>query len=229
MILYVNGDSHSAGAEAVNPYCFAEDDPTYADLMRKPHPDNLAVSYGQQLAEQYSATLVCDAESGSSNTRILRTTYNYLKTHTPDLLVIGWATWEREEVTIDGETYQFSAGLITDPFSEKVKQLYKEWVVGRDQVQKYSDQAQEEIWKLHQYLVNKNIKHVFFNTFSGLTPTTQLDWGSCYIHPYNHKQTYFKLLTAWGHKPIAEGSYHLGADAHTAWAKYLQNHLTNSL
>ena len=26
MILYVNGDSHTAAAEAVNPHCFAEDD-----------------------------------------------------------------------------------------------------------------------------------------------------------------------------------------------------------
>jgi hypothetical protein len=27
MILYVNGDSHTAAAEAVNPHAFAEDDP----------------------------------------------------------------------------------------------------------------------------------------------------------------------------------------------------------
>ena len=29
MILYVNGDSHTAAAEAVNPYAFAEDDGQY--------------------------------------------------------------------------------------------------------------------------------------------------------------------------------------------------------
>ena len=44
MILYVNGDSHTAGAEAVNPYAFAEDDPNLTHLGRLPHPDNLAVS-----------------------------------------------------------------------------------------------------------------------------------------------------------------------------------------
>ena len=50
MILYVNGDSHTAGAEAVNPHAFAEDDPTYEHLKRLPHPDNLAVSWGKRLS-----------------------------------------------------------------------------------------------------------------------------------------------------------------------------------
>jgi hypothetical protein len=45
LILYVNGDSHSAGAEAVNDFCFANDDPLYYALGRIPHPDNERVSY----------------------------------------------------------------------------------------------------------------------------------------------------------------------------------------
>jgi hypothetical protein len=228
MILYVNGDSHSAGAEAINSHCFAEDDTTYSEMKRKPHPDNLAVSYSQKLADFYSATLVCDAESGSSNARILRTTYNYLKDHTPDLIVIGWATWEREEVIVDGEIYQFSAGLLTDQFSDNVKKVYKEWIVNRQQVQEYSDFAQQGIWKLHQYLTNKQIKHIFFNTYSGLTPSIQYDWAGCYLRPYEHSQTYFQLLTAHGYKPVEPGSYHLGPDAHYCWAEILHNHLTNS-
>ena len=79
MILYVNGDSHSAGAEAVNPFAFANDDPHYKYLGRIPHPDNLFVSYGNILAKNLSAELYCDAESASSNDRIIRTTRHYLK------------------------------------------------------------------------------------------------------------------------------------------------------
>ena len=229
MILYVNGDSHSAGAEAVNTYCFAEDDPLYSHLGRQPHPDNLKVSYGQILANRYSATLICQAESGSSNARILRTTHNYLDAHRPNIVVIGWATWEREEVEVDGVVYQFSAGLITDPFPEAVKQRYKEWVVGRENVQKYSDQTQLKIWELHQRLIDSNIQHVFFNTFSGLTPTERLDWQGHYFQPYDHTQSYFKLLKAWNHKPVAEGSYHYSADAHITWADFLYNYLTKPL
>ena len=43
MMLYVNGDSHTAGAEAVNSHAFAEDDPDLFYLGRAPHPENLAV------------------------------------------------------------------------------------------------------------------------------------------------------------------------------------------
>ena len=46
-MLYVNGDSHTAAAEAVNPHAFAEDDPALCYLGRSPHPANLAVSGGK--------------------------------------------------------------------------------------------------------------------------------------------------------------------------------------
>ena len=40
MILYVNGDSHAAGAEAATPHGFAEDDGECWGMGRQPHPDN---------------------------------------------------------------------------------------------------------------------------------------------------------------------------------------------
>ena len=80
MILYVNGDSHSAAAEAVNIHAFAEDDPKYFYLGRAPHPDNLSVSWGKLLSLTLRAGLHCAAESASSNARILRTTCEWLDT-----------------------------------------------------------------------------------------------------------------------------------------------------
>ena len=74
MILYVNGDSHTAGAEAVNAYAFAEDDPKLYYLGRLPHPENLQVTWGKLLSLALNAGFQCDAESASSNARILRTT-----------------------------------------------------------------------------------------------------------------------------------------------------------
>ena len=49
MILYVNGDSHTAAAEAVNSYSFAEDDPALFYMGRVPHPANIAISWGKLL------------------------------------------------------------------------------------------------------------------------------------------------------------------------------------
>ena len=121
MILYVNGDSHTAAGEAVNDYCFAEDDPHLWAYGRAPHPDNLKVSWGQRLADMIGATLHCDAESASSNTRILRTTRKYLETNHPDLIVIGWSTWEREEWSHKGNYYQVTASG-TDSVPEDLQQ-----------------------------------------------------------------------------------------------------------
>ena len=158
MILYVNGDSHSAGAEAVNSFAFANDDPQYKYLGRLPHPDNLFVSYGNVLAKNLSAELYCDAESASSNDRIIRTTKHYLRTNRPDLIVIGWSTWEREEWLYEGQYWQINAGGVGDDWPDAVKQQYKHWVNNIDHKKKQQE-AEEKIWALHQELTN--IPHLF--------------------------------------------------------------------
>ena len=64
MILYVNGDSHSEGHDAIE---------------RGP---NLTASYGYKLAQKLGAEFVCDATAGCSNEHILKTTKKYLETNT---------------------------------------------------------------------------------------------------------------------------------------------------
>jgi hypothetical protein len=66
----VNGDSHAAAAEAVNPHAFAEDDIDYISLERQPHPENIEVSWAKQLSITVNAQLHLAAESASSNARI---------------------------------------------------------------------------------------------------------------------------------------------------------------
>ena len=239
MIIYVNGDSHSAGAEAANAFCFLSDDPamewdhydiTQTAAGRVPHPDNIRVSYGQQVADYYNATLVCNAESGSSNQRIIRTTHAYLENNpAPDLIIIGWATWEREEFFIDGYWHQFSANMGIDKLSADAIAIYKNWVLDRHSVQQYCDQAQLDIWNLHQHLLTNNIPHLFFNTFSGLTPSNKLDWSNSYYEPYNHTQTFFKLLANWGLQTVSPTSYHYGVDAHQAWSNHLTKLINESI
>ena len=66
MILYVNGDSHTAGAEVVNAHSFSHDDPQLWHLGRLPHPENLAHSWGKLLSLALNAGFQCDAESAAS-------------------------------------------------------------------------------------------------------------------------------------------------------------------
>ena len=79
MLLYTNGDSHTAGAETVSYFCFAEDDTRYRHLGRQPHPDCIKLSYGYKLSQKLGAEFATGAESASSNDRIIRSTREYLK------------------------------------------------------------------------------------------------------------------------------------------------------
>lgn len=220
MILYVNGDSHSAGAEAVNSFAFANDDLQYKYLGRVPHPDNLFVSYGNILAKNLSAELYCDAESASSNDRIIRTTRHYLKNNQPDLIVIGWSTWEREEWLYEGQYWQINAGGVGDDWPDAIKQQYKHWINNIDHQQKQRE-AEEKIWALHQELAD--IPHLLFNSYSALDSTEHRKWGHNYLHPYDSNRTYYHWLLDQGFGTVNPKSYHFGADAHLSWANYLTN------
>ena len=131
MILYINGDSHAAAAEAVNSCAFAEDDPTLTQLGRTPHPANLAVSWGRLLSLTLKAGFHCAAESASSNTRILRTTRDWLRQQRgiDDILVIiQWSTWEREEWLYDGVYYQVGASG-TDGVPAEAAERYRNYII----------------------------------------------------------------------------------------------------
>ena len=109
MLLYANGDSHTAAAECVNNHAFAEDDKQYWMMGRAPHPDNLAVSFSKLLSNRLSCGLVCAAESASSNDRIIRTTKQWMENYKHELyrtfMLIQWSTWEREEWLINDVLY----------------------------------------------------------------------------------------------------------------------------
>ena len=237
MMVYVNGDSHSAGAEIANPYCFAEDDPLYWALGRKPHPDNIKLSYGCLIANELDAVLTCDAESASSNDRILRTTINTVSNKpVPDLVIIGWSTIEREEWCHNGAYYQVTASG-RDSVPDELRQRYKEWVLDQNNVtrEKKLLKWHNQIWNLHLLLKDQNIPHIFFNTYSDFEPirTGQLvttnnhiseyNWDHSYIEPYDSNYTYYNWLISKGFVPDPN-SYHFGADAHYAWSVFLLQH-----
>ncbi len=77
MILYVNGCSHTAAAEAAVDAAFAVDDGQNG-IDRRPHPANLAVSWCTKLAQHLGIEMYCAAESASSNDRMIRTTRDWI-------------------------------------------------------------------------------------------------------------------------------------------------------
>lgn len=233
MILYVNGDSNSAAAEAACIYGFAEDDPALVHLGRRPHPENLKVSYGQLLADRLSADLECDAESASSNHRIIRTTRKRILVDIddadPDLVVIGWSTWEREEWWHyeTGKWWQVNAGGVGHDWPDDIKARYRYYIANLN-YDKCVSRAHDEIYELHLDLTLMRIPHVFFNCFEPFTNTKQYDWGHSYLAPYSQDFTFYNWLKNRGHATVYPGSYHYGAAAHADWADLLYQYVVQN-
>lgn len=230
MILYVNGDSHTAAAEALNPYAFAEDDPNLNYLHRLPHPDNLAVSWGRRLATNLKCTFKCDAESAASNARIIRTTRLWMEQNAHNLsrtlMIIQWSTWEREEWLIDGDYYQINASGI-DHVPASHQDRYREFVAAVDW-RRSTESAHQEIWSFHQELKKAGVKHLFFNGnshFGDIAVKKQKDWGTAYISPYDAQMTYDQWLKSHGHDTVSPDSWHFGEAAHGAWARFVLQYI----
>lgn len=227
MILYVNGDSHTAAAEAVNPHAFAEDDSDLFYLGRAPHPDNIVVSWGKLLSQTVKSSFHCGAESASSNARILRTTREWLSQQTAYneiLLIIQWSTWEREEWLHNGSYLQVGASG-TDHVPAELQTRYKEFVANTDWSSK-TQQAHEAIWQLHEELLQKNIKHIFFNGNNDFAKILNpKDWGTSYIGPYDPRMTYNALIRAQGIDTVAPNSWHFGRDGHSYFHRFMLQYI----
>jgi hypothetical protein len=233
MILYVNGDSHTAAAEAVNQHAFAEDDPRLGHLHRLPHPANLAVSWGRRMADNLKCTFKCDAESAASNARILRTSRVWLDQHQHErsriFMIIQWSTWEREEWLIDGIQYQIGgSGIDHVPVNHQAR--YRSWIADLDwdNAERY---WHREIWSWHLELQGQGVSHIFFNGnnyFSRVPESARYDWGTSYIRPYDADGTYDQWLRRNGHDTVSPRSWHFGEAAHGAWSRFMLQYIVDN-
>jgi len=200
-VIYVNGDSHSAGAEIINGYCFAADDRRYVAWGSRAHPEAIPHTYGYKIAQALNQPFFLEAESASSNARILRTTQKTIsetKDKSKLFVIIGWATWEREEWEYQDGYIQITASG-TDSVPESMLEEYKEWVIKqtREECKRKKELWSQKIAQFSKELDDQNIKHLFF-----------------------HTNEYTQYLNEQGYQTI-NGGYHFGIDAHTAWYKYL--------
>jgi len=229
-ILYVNGDSHTAAAEAMNNHAFAMDDGALFYLGRRPHPANLAVSWGKVLSTPLRASFHCDAESASSNHRILRTAKEWIEQprNQDALVVIQWSTWEREEWQDEHGTYfQVNASGIDD-VPDSMKLRYKQFVADVDW-KKCTQMWHDRIWEFHQELAQQGIPHIFFNGNNDFsTISDRYDWGTSYIGPYDPKSTFDAILKQNSYQTVAPDSWHYGKEAHSFWANYVLQYIVRN-
>jgi hypothetical protein len=231
MILYVNGCSHTAAAEAAVSYGWAVDDGQYWRRGKEPHPANLAVSYGRHVADALGAELVCDASAGGSNDRIIRTTKSWIENN-PDKLkdtfmILQWTTWEREEWLYQGTWYQVNASGI-DIVPDELQERYKNYVINVDWKIKTLE-AHDKIWAMHRYLKDLGIKHLFFSghsTFGDIQ--NHHDWSKEYMHPYIWEESYHNWLKNNGGTCANAASYHFDAKSHRLWAEHVLQYINDN-
>lgn len=214
MILYVNGDSNSAGAEL----------------------DNLQHAWPNILASRLNVDLINQAKGGSSNDKILRTTVEFLDnlTHSDLFVIIGWTSWEREEWQYQDQYYDVNAGG-HDTLPPVLQEQYKHWVVdqGPTAQSKKSMLMHDKIYQLHQQLNNQHIKHVFFNALMpfqhNVLSNTQdrHSWNNNYIGPYDNDWSYYWHLKNRGFAPTA-GNHYL-EPGNLFWADTLEQYIKTNL
>jgi hypothetical protein len=229
MILYVNGDSHTAGAELVNPHAFAHDESRLIHLGRLPHPENLQYTWGKLLSLVLNAGFHCDAESASSNTRILRTARKWLQDnpHSEKLVIIQWSTWEREEWLI-GDTYYQVNGSGIDIVPPEYQEQYRNYIIGLDWNAKTLE-AHDQIWQFHCELQDQKIPHIFFNGNNDFSKIQdRRDWGNNYIGPYDPNYTYNSLIRSAGIDTVSPKSWHFGKDGHSWFSRYMLKYIVDN-
>ena len=233
MILYINGDSHAAGAEAMLPHGWAEDDGRLWGQGRHPHPDNEAVSFGAELARLLGCERINQSQSGGSNPRIIRTTKEWIEQNPTQLadtfMLIQWSTWEREEWLHNGIWHQVNASGV-DQVPPELEQKYRQYIVDIDYYAKCK-QSHATIWEFHCYLKALGIKHVFFNgnrTFSDIGIADQKLWDQHYIDPYSLTGSYDAVLRYNGFDYVNPKTYHFGAKAHCFWANYVLQYIKDN-
>jgi hypothetical protein len=231
MILYVNGCSHTAAAEAAVVHAWACDDGALWQHGDEPHPANLAVSYGRHIADALGAELICQASSGGSNDRVIRITKKWIENN-PDKLadtfmILQWTTWEREEWLHNGAWYQVNASGI-DIVPPELDQRYKNYVINVDWNVKTAE-AHESIWAMHLYLKTLGVRHLFFSghsTFSDIQ--NHYDWGVNYMYPYSREDSYHNWLKNNGGTYANAASYHFDAKSHRLWAGHVLQYIKDN-
>ena len=179
---------------------------------------------------------------GGSNSRILRTTIDYVMSMTPKqcqetMIVIGWTLSDRDEINIGNYWHRWNTaqpfkmivdrGLITDDLIEKVNKIHEDYILYI-----LNENASIKRYFQHSYLLanlleNLGITYFFFNALPAWWPNTYVenDFGVNLVW-HNNQRTILSnndcMYNFIKNNALPKGQYgHPLAEAHSEWANYL--------
>lgn len=214
MILYVNGDSHSVGHGIANSAGMADDDCRFEYIEESPHPENFLHTWGYKLAELLDVPLVCQARSGGSLDRCIRTTRNFVyQTNKKVFVIISVPSFERIEKKYLNHWYQFNIGDHTR-YPEKLHQPFKSWLssLNGDYTQ-YYEPILKKLYNFHLELNKLNIPHYFFNAEQIIKNSNGFSFDECYDSEFCYRHWCLEK----NYKP--DEWSHFNQDAHCSFAK----------
>ena len=216
--LYVNGDSHVAGA--------------YLDNLYQPD-----ISFAGQLAKRYNLEYINDAKAGGSNDRIIRITKEYLKNADPSAtaVFIVWSTFERTEWFYQNQWIPICGHPGYEPrWDKKLRDIWSQYTDAfwNDNNEKssifYFSRAIETQYKIKEFsnwLTSNGFRHLFChaqNSFFYKKTGFEIGWNDniwLFNKPYDNTITFYNKSLRSGHQPDAWS--HFGETAHTDYADYI--------
>lgn len=206
MLLYVNGDSHCVGHGINEEFGMTNDDLRYIQIKNAPHPSNFNDSFGYAIAKHLNLPLVCQALSGSSIERTIRTTKQFVyQSNKKVFLLVGFPAINREEWYFQNKWWQITEGS-QDRYPKELHIRFKNWLTNYD-TNNYligrSILISNKITEFRNWLNSENIKHFLFST----------------IDPILDLPNYSKYLT--DHGIVPDQWNHFKKDGHQKWAEYV--------
>ncbi len=238
-VLYVNGCSHSCGAEI-----------SYRNSLREPL--DLEMSWGGQIAKKYNLVHVNDAFSGQCNTAILSTTIQginkLLQYYAPEeiFVIIGWSSFDRTYYIYNENKFMFVPGIHgTDGYKEwprPVKVAFEHWVSGENK-----DDNMNRFSLIYESMTNllklNNINYFYFNSIQSVSESTKdflnvidnynpsaylfdkMKNDKNYLEPFNNEMSYYNYLRQRYDGHIGGRNHHFLSDAQSEWASILEEHI----
>jgi hypothetical protein len=235
-LLYVNGCSHSCGAEI-----------SYVGSCRV--PEDLTNSWAGQLASRFNLEHVNSAISGQDNLAILSSSIHSIlnlldRCPAEDILVIiGWSGLERDHFIYDDVLYRFVPGCETLPYFKAwpniVQTAFYNYILGTDldssNYNKFSliYYAMTNFLKLHNIdyyyfnalhavnYPNKNLLHEVDNQLPTVKIFENIQNDTNYLEPMNWEMTYYNYMRIRHDGHIDGRNHHFLADAQSEWADIL--------
>jgi lysophospholipase L1-like esterase len=123
-------------------------------------------AWPQQLANQINYQLINLASPAASNDKILRTTFEHLLTHTPDLVVIGWSNIGRSEYADEFGYYDVWPGYQGNLF-RRDNTLWREelveYISRYHNIESINRKFLQQVILLQKYLESCKIQYVMLN------------------------------------------------------------------